>query len=62
VAPLTLRSGCSIAEPLDRLRRFCAEEYDYYDAVVDHDPVHVSPADVAITIAVNSLVKMRDWQ
>lgn len=54
--PLTLRSGCSIAAPLDRLRRFCAEEYDYYDGVVDHDPDHVSPADVAITIAVNSFV------
>lgn len=56
VQVLALKSGCRIVEPLDRLRRFCAEEYDYYDAVLDHDPDHVSPGDVAITIAVNSFV------
>ena len=30
--------------------------YDYYDAAVDNDPNHVSPEDVAITVAANSFV------
>jgi hypothetical protein len=53
---LILPSGLQIETPLSRLRRFCAEEYAFYDAVVDDDPAHVTPVDVAITIAVNSFV------
>ena len=53
---LQLPSGCIITHPLDRLLGFCAEEYDLCDAVSDPTPEHVSPLDVAITVAVTARV------
>lgn len=51
---LQLASGLRIAEPLDRLGRFCREEYAYYDAVAQEDPDKVTPLDVIVTTAVNA--------
>lgn len=53
---LHLPGGCAILDPFARLLAFCAEEHMFYDAVHDLWPNHVSPVDVAITIAVNSFV------
>jgi hypothetical protein len=56
MANLKLTSGRAIAYPLDRFLSFCTEEWAFYDAVHDPWPDHVTPVDVAITIAVNSIV------
>lgn len=51
-----LLDGTRVRRPLDRLRRFCAVEYAYYDALPQGDPNHIEPADVLATVAVNSFV------
>jgi hypothetical protein len=53
---LRFPSGCTIADPIDRLRRFCRDEYDLYDGVADPTPERVTPLDVAITVAVSARV------
>jgi hypothetical protein len=53
---LELASGLSIAEPLQRLRGFLVEEYDFYDALPSEDPNHVGPVDVLASVAMNSYV------
>jgi hypothetical protein len=53
---IELPSGCSIARPLDRMRRFCRGEYIYYDSIASTDPDHIEPLDVLATVAVNSFV------
>jgi len=57
---LSLPSGLSIPDPLERLSAFCAEEYPYYDAVGDSRPDLVEPIDLMVTIAVNSRVARAD--
>jgi len=53
---LVLASGLEIHCGLDRLRRFCAEEHPYYDAIPSRDPHRIEPEDVLVTVAVNSFV------
>jgi hypothetical protein len=53
---ITLASGCCVQQPVERLRRFFTEEYDYYDAIVDGNPVRVLPLDVIVTAAVNARI------
>ncbi len=53
---LVLKSGLRVVNPLDRLLRFCREEFDYYDGVTDLEPDHVRPVDVMVTIAMNSFI------
>lgn len=53
---LVLKSGVAVPDALGRLRRFCAEEYAYYDAIPAGDPDRVEPVDVLATVAVNSFV------
>src|SRR4051812_1892751 len=49
-----LPSGLTVDEPFDRLQRFCAEEYPYYDAIPSSHPDRVEPLDVVATVAMNS--------
>lgn len=58
-ANLKLPSGLTFSsdQVLQRLLRFCREEYPYYDGIVDLDPDHVTPVDVLATISVNSFVR-----
>ncbi len=51
---LTLLSGCTINDPAERLRRFCAEEYPYYDAIPSGAPGQIEPLNVLATVAVNA--------
>ena len=51
---MTRPSGCEISEPVERLLRFCHEEYDYYDAVPSRVPERIEPIDVLATVAVNA--------
>ena len=51
---LTLLSGCTIDDPVERLRRFCAEEHPYYDAIPSNTPDEISPIDVLATVTVNA--------
>jgi hypothetical protein len=53
---MRLRSGCVIEDPLERLMRFCREEYDYYDGILSSDPNRVEPIDVLATVSMNSYV------
>jgi hypothetical protein len=53
---LALPTGCKVEVPEDRLLRFFAEEYAYYDGIPSADPDHVTPEDVLVTVAVNSFV------
>lgn len=53
---LVLKSCLAVPDALGRLRRFCAEEYAYYDAIPAGDPDRVEPVDVLATVAVNSFV------
>lgn len=53
---LALPSGCTIPDPSERLRSFCAGEYAYYDAIPSADPDRIEPLDVLVTVAVNSFV------
>jgi hypothetical protein len=57
---LSLPSGLSIPEPLQRLSAFCGEEYPYYDGVEDDHPDRVDPVDVMVTIAVNSRISQAE--
>jgi Family of unknown function (DUF6308) len=50
---LHLLNGPVIAEPLDRMLRFCHEEYPYYDGLPPGDPNRVEPLDVLAAVAVN---------
>ena len=40
---LALPTGCKVEVPEDRLLRFFAEEYAYYDGIPSADPDHVTP-------------------
>ena len=51
---LTLLSGCTINDPAERVRQFCAEEYPYYDAIPAAAPNRIEPIDVLVTVAVNA--------
>jgi hypothetical protein len=53
---LTIQSGLTIPDPLQRLTRFCEAEYEYYDGVDTTDPNHVQPVEARATIAVNSYI------
>jgi hypothetical protein len=53
---IVLLSGLTIANPLDRLERFCAEEYVYYDGIPSSEPNDIEPLDVLATVSVNSFV------
>ena len=53
---LTLPSGLTIPDAMSRLRRFCKEEYAYYDALPAGDPDQVEPMDILVTIAVNAYI------
>ena len=39
---------------MDRLVRFCRQEYEYYDAVPACDPIRIEPLDVLATVGINS--------
>jgi hypothetical protein len=39
------------------MRRFCREEYEYYDGLPAGDPNHIDPSDVLATVSVNSFVR-----
>lgn len=39
---------------MERLVRFCREEYDYYDAVPPCDPNRIEPLDVLASVGINS--------
>ena len=47
-------SGLIVSDPLERLVRFCREEYDYYDAVPPCHPNRIEPLDVLATVGINS--------
>lgn len=53
---LAAPSGLRITSPIERLLRFCREEYDYYDGIADLEPNRILPQDVLVTVAVNSFV------
>ncbi len=53
---IRLRSGGVLRNCEDRLRRFCDEEYAYYDAIASGDPNRIEPIDVLVTVAMNSRV------
>ena len=53
---LTLQSGLTIDNPVERFRWFCDEEYAYYDALPDGSPYTIEPIDVTVTVAMNSFV------
>jgi hypothetical protein len=53
---LPLLSGLPIKRPLERVLGFCAEEYEYYDAVPRGDPNRVEPVDVLATVGINSRI------
>jgi hypothetical protein len=53
---LHLASGLRVEQPLERLRRFSAEEYAYYDAIRDPDPDRITPMDILATVSMNSFV------
>lgn len=57
---MTLLSGLTIDRPLDRLLKFCREEYEFYDATPDPDPNSFGLLDVLITAVVNSRVDTAD--
>jgi hypothetical protein len=43
VDALELPSGLMVADPLDRLHRFCQAEYGYYDGIPQGDPNRLEP-------------------
>lgn len=49
-------SGLVIEDPLERLLRFCREEYEYYDAVPPGDPNRIEPLDILATVGINSRI------
>lgn len=51
---LYLRDGRSIANPLERLRRFCGSEYALYDAVDTPQDSTLTIHDILLSVAVNS--------
>jgi Family of unknown function (DUF6308) len=51
-----LPSGLTIERPTERLLRFCAEEFEYYDGIPSDAPERVTPVDVLVTISVNSFI------
>ncbi len=53
---LDLPIGRRLHNCSDRLGRFFANEYAYYDAVPDADPNRIVPIDVLVTVALNSRV------
>jgi hypothetical protein len=53
---LEIPSGARFERPAERLRAFCSEEYDYYDAVASIDEDTKQPIDVLVTVAVNSFI------
>ncbi len=57
---MLLSSGLLIERATERLRAFCQEEYLYYDAIESADPNHIDPADILVTVAVNSFVNSAD--
>ncbi len=57
---LTLPSGLTFTDPVGRLVAFCAEEYDYYDAIPSGDPDHIDALDVLATVSMNSFVNTAD--
>ena len=50
---IDLPSGPVISDAVDRMLRFCREEYPYYDALPSGDPDQVEPLDVLAAVAVN---------
>ncbi len=54
----TLPSGLSfsLAQAESRLKRFCREEFAYYDGIVDLVPSRVEPIDVLASVSMNSFV------
>lgn len=56
VRVIELPSGAHFQRPSERLQVFCAEEYDYYDAIRSDAPNAVEPVDVLVTVAVNSFI------
>lgn len=53
---IKLASGLVVTDPLDRVARFCREEYEYYDALPQADPNHIRPADILATVGLNSRI------
>jgi hypothetical protein len=53
---ITLSDDNEIAQAMDRLLRYCREEYDYYDGLPRGDPNHIEPSDVLATLSVNSFI------
>jgi hypothetical protein len=53
---MSIPSGPVIADPRDRMLRFCREEYAYYDALPSGDPNRVEPLDVLAAVAVNGFL------
>jgi hypothetical protein len=53
---IALPSGISVADPIDRLRRFCQQEFDYYDGVPGGNPDCIEPIDVLATVGINSRI------
>ena len=51
-----LPSGLTIERPSQRLLRFCAEEFEYYDGIPSEVPDRVTPIDVLVTVSVNSFI------
>jgi hypothetical protein len=46
----------SFEEAESRLKRFCREEFAYYDAIVDLVPNRVEPIDVLATVSMNAFI------
>ena len=53
---IVLRSGCCLANPGRMAATMGAEEWAYYDGVVDAHPNQVVPLDVVVTLSVNSFL------
>ncbi len=51
---MRLQSDCCIAEPMERLLRFCQAEYRYYDGIRSDEPNRIEPLDLLATISVSA--------
>lgn len=51
---LTLAKGLIIDQPDSRLNAFCAEEWQYYDALIDEHPNETAALDMLAPVSVNA--------
>jgi hypothetical protein len=56
VTSIAFPSGISVKRPLDRLSKFLAAGFDWYDSFIDESPHSIVPFDVLVATGINAFI------